>query len=206
MLDEIRDCKTEQRFNSALEQFPQTLDETYSRILRRIRPEDKQQAYRALLWIAHSKRPLRLDEFAEAIVVDPSEDRLIESCTGYSAAHNMLEILGSLVVTRRRGLPEQTGTLLDPAFADPRSDESVERAVPDYVHEVFLSHYSVKEYLTSKRRLGDAMEQFRISHLGANRFITCASLRYIFHYETISKRSTADDLVQFPLLRYACTH
>jgi ankyrin repeat protein len=203
-LDDLAGCTTEQQFYSALEQFPQTLDETYARILDRIRPEDRQRAKRALLWLSHSKRPLRIDEFAEAIAIDPTQERLVESYTGFSASNNMLVILGTLVVTRRRGLADSTA--IDESMLAELNEDIPEQVLrSDQVQEVFLSHYSVKEYLTSERVLGQSASDFGASQLSANRFLAHSSLRYIFEYDSRPTRRTSDDLNVYPLLPYACT-
>lgn len=51
--------------------LPETLDATYERILQAIDAEDREHAYRALELLAFSKRPLRVEEAAEAIVIVP---------------------------------------------------------------------------------------------------------------------------------------
>lgn len=51
--------------------LPETLDATYERVLQTIDPEDREHAHRALELLAFSKRPLRVEEVAEAIVIVP---------------------------------------------------------------------------------------------------------------------------------------
>ncbi|TVY25789.1 Ankyrin repeat and KH domain-containing protein mask [Lachnellula hyalina] len=81
-----------------LDDLPETLDDTYARILSQIDKNDKMEARRALLWLAFSARPLRIEELAEAAVVDPESDSPFSPENRLLDPHgDILEILGSLV-------------------------------------------------------------------------------------------------------------
>ena len=187
-LDALRKCKTRAALLNALKTLPKTLDDTYARILNNIDEEDKQQARRALLWLAFSGRPLRIEEVAEAAVVDPQlsppfdpEERLIDPC------NNILEILGSLVTTSSMGVSSNV------------SDDNLPSK------ELRLAHFSVREYLTSERIQCSKVSSFGAKDVGAHTFITESCLQYIFHYdESDSKTTSPKDLEDFPLLRYTC--
>ena len=83
-LDVLRNWTTIRDLKKTLETLPPTLDETYERILVCIDKDDREKARIALQWLAFSARPLRLQEVAEAVVVEPgcdsfsSEDRMFE--------------------------------------------------------------------------------------------------------------------------------
>lgn len=88
----------------ALKNLPETLDDTYARILTNTSEGDQRDARRALWWLASSNRLLRIEEVAEAAVVDPElsppfdpESRLLDP------SHDILEILGSLVTVPLEG-------------------------------------------------------------------------------------------------------
>ncbi|KAL8770751.1 MAG: hypothetical protein Q9209_003618 [Squamulea sp. 1 TL-2023] len=83
-LDTLRGCNKVSAIKKALDQLPPTLDETYERILTAIEPNDTDEAYHILQWLAFAERPLLLEEVAEAAVtkgdggpIDP-EDRLFD--------------------------------------------------------------------------------------------------------------------------------
>jgi ankyrin repeat protein len=54
-----------------LEELPESLDETYERILRGIR---KPNARRLLCWLAAAVRPLRVEELADVLAIDTEEE------------------------------------------------------------------------------------------------------------------------------------
>ncbi len=53
-----------------LNELPQSLDETYERVLREIHPTNQSNARRLLHCIAVAKRPLRVEELAEVLAFD----------------------------------------------------------------------------------------------------------------------------------------
>jgi hypothetical protein len=72
------------------------LDDNFSDILKRIEaqpPSERDLAQRVLMWIAHAKRPLKVDELLHGLAVRlgefnfdedkiPCEDFLVEYCLG----------------------------------------------------------------------------------------------------------------------------
>jgi ankyrin repeat domain-containing protein 50 len=178
-LDALKKCIKPGSIRKALQTLPKTLDDTYARILMNINEECRQEARRALLWLAFSERPLLLEEVAEAAVVDP--DAAFDPDERLPDPNYVLEILGSLVTVSSKGVS---------------SDAS---------REIRLAHFSVKEYLISERiRRGEASE-FGATSIDANHFIAESCLLYTLHYdESDSKTMSPEDLKSFPLLQYAC--
>ncbi|KAF5707421.1 ankyrin repeat [Fusarium mundagurra] len=61
----------------ALSNMPSNLNETYKRTLENIRnTEDRRHIKRELLWLAYSLRPLKLQELADAVVVEEDDDAI----------------------------------------------------------------------------------------------------------------------------------
>ncbi|KAG5787722.1 hypothetical protein H9Q69_013208 [Fusarium xylarioides] len=61
----------------ALSDMPSNLNETYKRTLENIRnTEDRRVIKRASLWLAYSLRPLKLQELADAVVVEEDDDAI----------------------------------------------------------------------------------------------------------------------------------
>ncbi|TVY35584.1 hypothetical protein LSUB1_G005613 [Lachnellula subtilissima] len=190
----------------------ETLDDTYARILSQIDKNDKMEARRALLWLAFSERPLRIEELAEAAVVDPESDPPFSPENRLLNPHgDILEILGSLVTIFVK--PAQRG--LD----DDESDDSdldgwdYDKYGPGYSDEyeqteIKLAHFSVKDYLVSTRIQAPKTAIFSATPVEGNSFIARSCLLYIFHYTESCTKYTRFilpvDSDSFPLLLYAC--
>jgi hypothetical protein len=68
-LEVLRRCFP-QSIRRILEELPESLDETYERILREIGKSNQGQAHRLLQCLVAAYRPLRLEELAEVLAVD----------------------------------------------------------------------------------------------------------------------------------------
>ena len=204
-LEALKKCPPLQDpIRKALKNLPATLDETYERILGNIDDEDSQQiARRSLLWLAFSERPLYLEELAEAAVIDtqfPDPERLPDP-------HYILELLGSLVTISLIDTPnDDDQDDSSEAGCSDSSEENPRNNSNDVPGEVIrLAHFSVKEYLVSKRiRFGKA-SIFGIADVDVHCFIAEICLLYILHYDQSgSKTISPKDLGTFPILQYAC--
>ena len=58
----------------SLTALPQTLDQTYERILSSISEEHSGYAMRILRWLTFSARPLSVEEVAEVVAIDVARD------------------------------------------------------------------------------------------------------------------------------------
>ena len=118
-----------------LNDLPESLDETYERILREIQKPNQRHAHRLLQCLVAAVRPLSLYELSEVLIFD------------YDAVD-------------AEGIPE--GPELNPDWCLPRKDK--EEAIMTVCSNLFtivkdehrrlvvqFSHFSVKEFLTSKR-------------------------------------------------------
>ena len=112
-----------------LNELPETLDETYERILRGINKAQKEDAHRLLQCLAVAVRPLRVEELAELLAFDFQASssggipKLREDWRWDNQEEAVLSTCSSLIAIISRG-------------------ES---------RVVQFSHFSVKEYLTSSR-------------------------------------------------------
>ena len=165
-----------------MKNLPKTLDDTYARILTNIEEDYQQEALSALLWLAFSERPLKIEEIADAAVVNPQSDPPFDPEERLSDPNDVLQILAGLVTISPKSGPYDSPQLV-----------------------VRLAHFSVKEYLLSDRILNGLAWKFSASSITANDFIARSCLLYILHYdESDSKAMSSDDLKRFPLLQYAC--
>lgn len=132
-LDSLKKCLTPSDVRKALKSLPKTLDETYARILLSIDEEHQPKAIAALHWITYSRQPLRIEELAEAVVIDPKADPPFNPGDRLPDPRWLIEILSSLIVISQR-----------PLFFNPPG-----WVEPDEAEEIRLAHFSVKEYLNS---------------------------------------------------------
>ncbi|KAH8977003.1 ankyrin repeat-containing domain protein [Lactarius hatsudake] len=178
-LDTLQHC-----FPSNLRQFlnelPESLDETYERILRSINKAQKDNARRLLRCLAVAVRPLRVEELAELLAFD---------FQGSSSG----------------GIPK----LKDDWRWDDQEEavlstcSSLIAIVPDDDSRVVqFSHFSVKEYLTSPRlaRSDEDVSRFHIDLEAAHTILAQACLGTLLR---LDEHANAEG---FPLVEYAARH
>ncbi|KAH9018457.1 hypothetical protein EDB84DRAFT_647789 [Lactarius hengduanensis] len=178
-LDTLQHC-----FPSNLRQFlnemPESLDETYERILRSINKAQKDNARRLLQCLAVAVRPLRVEELAELLAFD---------FQGSSSG----------------GIPK----LKDDWRWDDQEEavlstcSSLIAIVPDGDSRVVqFSHFSVKEYLSSPRlaRSDEDVSRFYIDLEAAHAILAQACLG------TLLRLKEHADAEGFPLVEYAARH
>ncbi|KAH9025901.1 hypothetical protein EDB84DRAFT_362632 [Lactarius hengduanensis] len=178
-LDALQHC-----FPSNLRQFlnelPESLDETYERILRGINKAQKDNARRLLQCLAVAIRPLRVEELAELLAFD---------FQGSSSG----------------GIPK----LKDDWRWDNQEEavlstcSSLIAIVPDGGSRVVqFSHFSVKEYLTSARlaRSDEDVSRFYIDPEAAHTILAQACLG------TLLRLDEHADVGGFPLVKYAARY
>ena len=165
---------------SILEELPETLDETYERILQEIPKANRVHAHRLLQCLAVAVRPLRVQELAEVLAVNFSATggipKLNEDWRWKDQEQAVLTACSSLI------------------------------AVVNFQnsHMVQFSHYSVKEFLISDR-LGaaenDTLRYHHISPEPAHTIIAQACLGVLLRLEY-----PIDRVKLFPLADYAAKH
>jgi hypothetical protein len=110
-----------------LEELPDTLDETYERVLREINKANREHAHRLLQCLTVALRPLRVEELAEVLAIDfdaPAHGGIPQLNPNWQWANHHQAVLSTC--------------------------SSLIAIVDDgYSKVVQFSHFSVKEYLTS---------------------------------------------------------
>jgi ankyrin repeat protein len=123
-----------------LEELPETLDETYERLLKGIKKANREHARRLLQCLVVAIRPLRVEELAEVLAVDFDSaegiPRLNPDWRREDQEQALLAACSSLI-----------------AIVEDNSSRVVQ-----------FSHFSVKEFLTSKRLAtsSEDMGQYRV--------------------------------------------
>jgi hypothetical protein len=139
------------------------LDDTYDRILLSIGEEYAQDTLRVLQWLAFSARSLRIEEAAEVIALNSECDIRFEPERRLTDPRDLLIICSSLVV-------------ISPATIKNSYD------IEEEVEELKLAHFSVKEYLVSKRIQAGPASKFSILEIPATLTIAQTCLVYLLQF------------------------
>ncbi|KAN0139405.1 hypothetical protein V8E53_002906, partial [Lactarius tabidus] len=166
-----------------LNELPETLDETYERILRGINKAQKNDACRLLQCLTVAARPLRVEELAEILAFDfqlPSSGgipTLKEDWRWDNHEQAVLSMCSGLITIVQSG----------------------------YSRVVQFSHFSVKEFLTSPRLLQSHRDvsQFHIDLEPAHTIMAQACLGTLLQLDEHTVNSGAKGL---PLVKYAAEH
>ena len=166
-----------------LNELPDTLDETYERMLRCINKAQKDDAYRLLQCLVVAVRPLRVEELAELLAFDFEASssggipNLRADWRWDDHEEAVLSTCSSLITIVRDG------------------DSRV----------VQFSHFSVKEYLTSPRlaRCHGDVSRFYIDLKPAHTIMAQACLGTLLRLDEHTANSGAQ---HFPLVEYAAQH
>lgn len=134
----------------SLATLPQTLDETYERILTSIPREDCVYAIRILQWLTFSARPLSIDEVAEVAAIDVAREPTFDRDEVLVDPLEALAICSSLVTFTTN--PQRIIT---------------------------LAHYSVQEYLASDRIKQGSAKQYSMQKVECHKAMTIGSLGYL---------------------------
>jgi ankyrin repeat protein len=178
-LQYLRHC-LRQRIQRALDELPDTLDETYDRTLEEIGKQNWEYAHRLFHCVAAASRPLRVEELAEFLAFDFDTDSTPTFREDWREEYPSQAVLSTC------------SSLL--AIVDVDGSSVIQ-----------FTHFSVKEYLTSKRlsESKETISQFHVSMTLAHTIIAQASLSVLLH---IDEKITKDGLEKFPLAKYAAEH
>ena len=166
-----------------LNELPESLDETYERILKGINKAQKEDARRLLQCLTVAARPLRVEELAELLAFDfqATSDRGIPALRAdwrwNDEEQAVLSTCSSLIAIVRDG-----------------SSRVVQ-----------FSHFSVKEYLTSPRlaQLRGDVSRFYVNLNAAHTILAQACLGTLLRLDEHTANSGPKG---FPLIEYAAQH
>ena len=160
-----------------LEELPESLDDTYERILREIRKPNQGHAHRLMQCLVAAVRPLRVEELAEVLAVDFNTEGIPKLNLGWRWADQeeaVMSACSSLVVIIKDG------------------DSQI----------VQFSQFSVKEYLMANR-LAVPIRDVSCYHIrleDAHTILAQACLGVLLQLDD------RDNIESFPLARYAAEH
>ncbi|KAA6411304.1 MAG: hypothetical protein FRX48_04584 [Lasallia pustulata] len=201
-LDALQHCLRLPMLRKALESLPETLDETYARILRNISEEDSHDAIKILQWLTYSSRPLRIEELAEIVAVNINDSPWFDHTARFPDQEDVLAICSSLVAVEDVRIEE------DDSEYDKYLLQRQYGSTPlNRIQVVKLAHFSVKEYLVSKRIRDQAAAtaRYAIQEIQANQSIAAACLAYLLQFNQHDSL-TSQTLEDFPLAGYAAKY
>jgi hypothetical protein len=165
-----------------LDQLPETLDDTYARVLSQIPPVNRANAHRMLQCLMVAVRPLRVEELAELLAFEFGIARA--AVPKYRADWRPNDQVQAVQST--------CSSLI--SIVDGNDSQIVQ-----------FSHFSVKEFLMSNRltsSFGD-FSQYQILPEPAHTILAQACLGYLLHLDGHVDEESIED---FPLAKYAAEH
>ncbi|KAF1928951.1 HET-domain-containing protein, partial [Didymella exigua CBS 183.55] len=178
-LDTLAECRNRTMLRKSLATLPQTLDQTYDRILTAIGEGDCEYAMRILQWLTFSMRPMSVEEVAEVVAIDMARDPAFDCDDVLEDPLEALNICSSLVTI---------STIQGQGRSGPA------RRI------IALAHYSVQEYLVSDRIQQGPAKQYKMHETGSHGMITGGCLKYLLQLQ----RPLSEEVIQTSTLaRYA---
>lgn len=167
-----------------LAELPETLDETYERILLDIPKANQGHAHRLLQCLTVAIRPLKVDELAEVLAVD------------FSAAAGIPQLNGDLRWKDQEQAVISACSSLITIVDDSDQDSRI----------VQFSHFSVKEFLTSDRLAAsnaDSLRYHQIPLEPAHTIMAIACLSVLLRLDYLVDTQSIEN---FPLAEYSAHH
>lgn len=159
----MKECLDYSTLKDALLDLPESLDETYARILRRIPKEHKRQATTILRFLVWSDRPVRHEEMVDAIAVRVDEEPCFKPINRMPEPTEILRYCPGLVDLRTSTANQYQGNSSRPAHGK----------------ELHLTHLSVKEYLMT--RLANQVTDMILTESVAKASLAVICLKYLTH-------------------------
>jgi ankyrin repeat protein len=180
-LEILRRCLP-QTVRGTLAELPESLDETYERILHHIPRSNRVYAHRLLQCLSVALRPLCVEELVEVLAIDFSATggipKVDETLRWEGQEQAVLSACSSLITIVAYG-----GSRL-----------------------VQFSHFSIKEFLTSDRLAASNEDALRCHHIlpqPAHMIMAQACLAVLLH---LDKNMNENALSSYPLAKYAAHH
>jgi hypothetical protein len=163
-----------------LEELPDSLDETYERILKEIRKPNQGHAHQLLQCLVAAVRPLRVEELAEVLTFDFNSDGIPKLNLDWrweDQEEAVMSACSSLVIIVKDG-----GSRI-----------------------VQFSHFSVKEFLTAKR-LAEPIRDVSRYHIRLDAAHTILAQACLGVLLRLDDRVDCDNINGFPLVQYAARY
>ena len=198
-----------------LNSLPASLDETYERMLCNIDSYWIEDAQRMLTMLCFASRPLTVQELIDSVAVETGVHAGLNPKRRLRDLNGIREICGGLVDIFLESVKEEKNASGD-GDASEGGDTSVE-IVPTHpriydlsptpiVPTVRIAHFSVQEYLRSKRISGQKAAHFGLSSIAAHAEIAEVCLIYLLEPDLSRLKSNQAILTEYPLADFAATY
>ena len=189
-LKSLQSCpRSEDYLIKVLHSLPESLDETYERMLCNVDKILVEDAQRILTLLCFAVRPLKVRELIDGIAV---------------------EIHGSKGLNRKRRLQDADDILrICPGLIEIGQDATQAEKTyekEEYTPTVRIAHYSVQEYLRSERIRQQKAANFSVNGDEANAEIAQICLTYLFEHDLSYSILNQNLLEEFPLARFAAQY
>ena len=195
-----------------MEELPDTLDETYERILREIRKPNEGHARRMLQCLVAAVRPLRVAELAEVLAFDFGAEGIPTLNLDWRWSDHEEAIMStcSSLVMIVDDIHQSVDASHDNVW-DGSEDEDEDKSKPGIQNItedsriVQFSHFSVKEFLMSSRFAESSRDvsHYHIESKTAHTILAQACLGVLLRLDDCVDR---DRIKDFPLADYAARH
>src|ERR1700733_3621641 len=179
-LETLRHCLPPS-VHRTLDELPESLDETYERVLREIKKPNRNHARRLLQCLVVAIRPLQVEELAEVLAIDFDDaeeiPKLNPSWRWEDQERALLTSCSSLI------------TIVDTGYS----------------RVVQFSHFSVKEYLTSAR-LATSTQDVSRYHIALEPAHTILAQACVSVLLQVGDHDERDSVKNAPLAGYAAKY
>ncbi|KAL9095058.1 MAG: hypothetical protein Q9165_002660 [Trypethelium subeluteriae] len=183
-LDALGQCFNRASLRRSMKELPSTLDETYERILCAIDEKNSTYALRILQWLAFSARPLSLKEVAEVVAIYPQRRPVLDKDEILEDPLDALRICSGLVAVSTKNNEDSLDTSDEESLVA-SDEESLGASEDSWSGKVLvLAHYSVKEYLTSKRILQSSARVYALQGTESNTIIANCCIGYLLQFQS----------------------
>jgi ankyrin repeat protein len=177
-LDVLRQCHRND-LRRIIKELPQSLDETYRRILKEINGANPKQAHRLLQCLVAAHRPLRVEELAEVLALDVDAGGIPRFNAEWRLEDHEAAVLSTC-------------------------SSLVSVVDHDGSRVVQFCHFSVKQFLMSDRLSStEDISQFRVAHEPSHVILAQACLAVFLSVDDATSEGSAGDI---PLSGYAYEH
>ena len=174
-----------------LSSLPETLDETYERMLCNINCHSIEDARRILTLLCFAHRPLTVRELIDGIAVE------LNNSTGLNPKRRLLDSDSILDVC---------GGFIDISLGADHTIDPFHEEKEDLTSTVRIAHFSVQEYLESERIQHQKAAKFSLIRATSHAEIAQICLLYLLEPGLSSSTLDASILKEYPLAHYAAMH
>ena len=187
----LKTCpRSEDYLERLLTSLPDSLDETYERMLCNIDRASVDYARRILTWLCFAKRPLTVKEVIDGIAIDLGNHPKFEPKRRLEDEYDILQICPGFL-----------------SINDNANYVSVGRAEDNgVVCTLSIAHYSVQEYLESDRIREQKAAIFSMQFAVSNAELAQMCLTYLLHPDIANEELSRVTLQEYPLSEYAAKH